>query len=83
MKIKVLGKAHLKGHSDRTGRDYDFLQFHYLGKDSNVIGEAACTFSVDPSLIDFGAVNVPGLYEVEYGPRGRGIGVVGMHPVKE
>lgn len=83
MKIKVLGKAHLKGHSDRTGRDYDFLQFHYLGTDSGVIGQAALTVSVDPGLIDYDSVVIGSTYEVDYGPRGRGIGVVGMRPVKE
>ena len=48
MKIKVLGKAHHKGHSKRTDRDYDFLQFHYLGTDPKVEGEAALTVSVYP-----------------------------------
>lgn len=83
MKIKVLGKAHLKGHSERTGRDYDFLQFHYLGTDSGVIGQAAMTVSVDPGLIDYDSVVIGSTYDVDYGPRGRGIGVVGMRPVKE
>ena len=83
MKIKVLGKAHLKGHSDRTGRDYDFLQFHYLGTDSGGSGQAALTVSVDPGLIDYDSVVIGSTYEVDYGPRGRGIGVVGMRPVKE
>lgn len=78
MKIKVIGKAHLKGHSERTGKDYDFLQFHYIGHDPNVEGEAALTVSVDPGLIDFEGVKVGSLYELDYGPRGRGIGVVGM-----
>lgn len=78
MKIKIIGKAHLKGHSERTGKDYDFLQFHYIGHDPNVEGEAALTVSVDPGIIDFDGVKVGGLYELDYGPRGRGIGVVGM-----
>lgn len=82
MKIKVLGKAHLQGHSDRTGRDYNFLQFHYLGHDPQVEGQAAMTVTVDPGLIDFASVVVGGDYEVDYGPRGRGIGVVGMRPSK-
>lgn len=83
MRVKVLGKSHLKGHSERTGRDYDFLQFHYLGSDSGVIGEAAMTFSVDPGIINFDSVVIGSTYEVEYGPRGRSIVVVGMRPVKE
>lgn len=83
MKIKVIGKAHLKGYSQRTGKDFDFLQFHYLGNDPNVIGEAAMTVNVDTALINFDSVVVGGVYDLEYGPRGRGIGVVGMHPVKE
>lgn len=83
MKIKVIGKAHLKGHSNRTGNDFDFLQFHYLGTDPHVEGQAAMTVNVDPNFIDFASVVIGGTYEVDYGPRGRGIGVVGMRPVKE
>lgn len=78
MKIKVLGKAHHKGHSKRTDRDYDFLQFHYLGTDPKVEGEAALTVSVDPNIIDFASVVIGGEYIVEYGPRGGGLGVVSM-----
>ncbi len=79
MKIKILGKAHLKGHSNRTGKDYDFLQFHYLGVDPQVEGQAALTVSVDPKCIDYDSVVVGGEYIIEYGPRGNGgIGVVGM-----
>ena len=83
MKIKVIGKAHIKGHSERTGRDYDFLQFHYIGKDANVEGDAALTVNVDSDLINFDSVTIGGVYEVDYGPRGRGVGVVGMRPAKD
>ena len=79
MKIKILGKAHYKGHSNRTGRDYDFLQFHYLGVDSQVEGQAAMTVTVDPKFIDYESVVVGNEYIIEYGPRSNGsIGVVGM-----
>lgn len=78
MKIKILGKAHHKGHSNRTDRDYDFIQLHYLGSDPQVEGQAALTITVDPGLIDYASIVVGGEYIVEYGPRGRSLGVVGI-----
>lgn len=82
MVIKIMGKAHPKGHSKRTGNDYDFLEFHYMGKKDGVIGDAALQITCNPSVVDFNSVVIGGLYDVEYGPTGRGIGIVGIHPVK-
>mgnify|MGYP001040558305 CR=1 FL=1 len=48
MRIKVIGKAHLKGTSKRTGNPYDFIQIHYNGPAFGVEGVAACTLSLDP-----------------------------------
>ena len=48
MRIKVIGKAHLKGTSKRTGNPYDFIQIHYNGAAFGVEGVAACTLSLDP-----------------------------------
>lgn len=33
MKIKLIGKAHLKGTSKKTGNPSDFIQVHYNGAD--------------------------------------------------
>ncbi len=70
MKIHVIGKAHLQGTSKRTGNAYDFIQVHYNGPARNVDGLAAMTLSLDPSMIQYGAIVVPGDYNVEFDNRG-------------
>ena len=47
MKIKVIGKAHLKGASKKTGNSCDLIQVHYSGKAHGVDGTAALTLSLD------------------------------------
>ncbi len=81
MKIKVIGKAHLKGTSKRTGSDYDFIQLHYVGKDARVEGDAALTINMDPGMFPYDQIIPGGEYNIEYGPTGRGIGIVSCLPV--
>jgi len=70
MKIRVIGKAHLQGTSKRTGNPYDFIQLHYNGPARNVEGLAAMTLSLDPSMVHFDSIMVPGDYNVEFDQRG-------------
>ena len=70
MKIKVIGKAHLKGTSKKTGNDYDFIQVHYNGKARGVEGLAALTINLDPKDYPFADVVVGGEYNVEFDNRG-------------
>ena len=70
MKIKVIGKAHLKGTSKRTGNSYDFIQVHYNGPAQGVVGTAALTVNLDPTKINFDSIMVPGDYNVEFDQRG-------------
>ena len=70
MKIKVIGKAHLKGTSKKTGNDYDFIQVHYNGKARGVEGLAALTINLDPKDYPFADVVVGGEYSVEFDQRG-------------
>ena len=70
MKIKVIGKAHLKGNSKKTGNDYDFIQVHYIGRARGVEGHAALTLSLDPCEYSFADVIVGGEYNVEFDNRG-------------
>lgn len=70
MKIKVVGKSHLQGTSKKTGSPYDFIQVHYLGKARGVLGDAAMTLSLDPSMAPFDSILVPGDYIVEFDQRG-------------
>ena len=43
MKIKVIGKVHLKGTRKKTGNPYDFIQVYYNGPACGVEGLAALT----------------------------------------
>ena len=70
MKIKVIGKAHLKGTSKKTGNPYDFIQVHYNGRAYGVEGVAALTLSLDPKDYPFADVVVGGDYNVEFDRRG-------------
>ncbi len=70
MKVRVIGKAHLKGTSKKTGNPYDFIQIHYVGPARNVVGQAGMTFSLDPSIFRFDSIMVPGEYVVEFDNRG-------------
>jgi len=70
MKINVIGKAHLQGTSKKTGNPYNFIQLHYNGPARNVVGLAAMTLSLDPSMIPFDSIVVPGDYNVEFDNRG-------------
>jgi len=70
MKIKVVGKAHLEGTSKKTGRPYDFIQIHYLGRARGVIGDAAMTASLDPQMVDFDCLKVPCDAILEFDGRG-------------
>lgn len=70
MKIRVIGKAHLSGTSKRTGKPYDFIQVHYNGPARDVVGLAALTVNLDPAMVSFNSIVVPGDYNVEFDQRG-------------
>ena len=79
MKIKVIGKAHLQGHSKRTGNDYNFVQVHYVGPSRGVEGMAGQTVNLDPAAYPVSSIIVGETYNVEYGPRNS---IVGFELVK-
>lgn len=80
MKIKAIGKQHMKGTSKKTGNDYDFVVVYYIGReDDRVIGQHGCQINLDSDMIPFNSIEIGGTYEVEFGPRNR---VVGFVPVK-
>lgn len=70
MKIKAIGKAHLKGTSKRTGNDYDFIQVHYNGKARGVEGLAALTVNLDPHDYPFADIIIGCEYNIEFDNRG-------------
>lgn len=78
MRIRIEGKAHLKGTSKRTGQSYDFIQIHYLGPDRGVTGKAALTLALEPPNYNFDAIAVGSEANVEFDNRGN---VVTFSPV--
>lgn len=78
MRIKVEGKAHLKGTSKKNGKPYDFIQIHYLGSDRGVTGKAALTLALEPQSYNFDAIPVGCDVNVEFDNRGN---VVTFSPV--
>lgn len=70
MKITVIGKAHLKGVSKKTGNPYDFVQLHYNGKARGVEGTAALQVNVDPQLFPYDKIKLGAEYELDFDNRG-------------
>ena len=70
MKIKVIGKAHLRGTSKKTGNPYDFIQVHYNAPARGVEGLGAMTANFDPALYPFADVVVGCEYNLEVDNRG-------------
>ena len=79
MKIKVIGKAHLQGHSKRTDKDYNFIQVHFVGPSRGVEGMAGQTINLDPAQFPLSSIIVGETYNVEYGPRNT---IMAFEPVK-
>lgn len=78
MKIRIEGKAHLKGTSKKNGQPYDFIQIHYLGPDRGVTGKAALTLALEPQNYNYDAIPVGVEAVVEFDNRGN---VVTFSPV--
>lgn len=70
MKIRVVGKAHHSGTSKKTGKPFDFIEIHYLGKGRGIIGEAAQTAIIDPKVFRLDELVVPGDYIIEFDNHG-------------
>ena len=77
MKIRVIGKAHLKGPSKKTGAPYDFIQVHYNGPARGVEGLAALVANLDPALHPFADIIIGGEYSLEFDNRGYLVGKAG------
>ena len=79
MKVRIIGKVHREGVSKKSGRPYDFIELHYTGPAHGVIGEAALTKTIDPSLFNFDELAVPAEYQIEYDSTGA---VVSLAPTQ-
>lgn len=82
MKIEIIGKRHATGTAKATGKPFDFLEFHYLGKDryGSVEGHVGKKFTVNPQMINYGSVQVGGTYDVDFDEMGS---CCGMRPASK
>lgn len=80
MKITIIGKRHATGTAKATGKPFDFLEFHYNGKDryGSVEGLVGKKFTANPDVVNYASVQVGGTYEVQFDENGA---CVGMSPV--
>lgn len=70
MRIKVIGKAHLKGIGKKSNKPYDFLQIHYNGPARGVEGVGALTANIDPALYSYADIVIGDDYVLEFDNRG-------------
>ena len=68
--IEVVGKQHIAGTSQKTGKVYDFTDVHYLGRRKNVEGLAAVKKTVGADIISADEIVVGGHYAVEIDDEG-------------
>lgn len=61
--LQVRGKEHCKGVSRKTGKSYDFYNFHFLMRKPGVDGLAAVVKTCDPRVIDYDNVLVDQYYD--------------------
>ena len=79
MKGHVVGKVRRTGVSKRTGQSYDFVEVHYTALTRGILGEAALTATIDPTIIPFESLE-PGLYNFEFDHRGS---LVALTPIQQ
>lgn len=80
MRIKVIGKAHLKGISKKTGNPYDFNQVHYTGPGRGVEGLSAQTLNLDPQMYPYDSITLGIDYDAEFDSHGY---LVDFHPASK
>ena len=79
MRARVIGKVRRTGVSQKTGKNYDFVEIHYVAPSRGIIGEAALTTTIDPSQFPFDSL-VPGLYNFDFDNRGS---LVALAPIQQ
>lgn len=70
MKVHIIGKVHREGIAKKTNKPYNFNEIHFTGPARGVIGEAAITKTIEPTLLNFDDIVVPGDYLIEYDSNG-------------
>ena len=68
--IEIVGKQHIAGTSQKTGKAYDFTDIYYLGRRKNVEGLAAVKKTVGADLIPADEIVIGGHYALEIDDEG-------------
>ena len=68
MNITIVGKNHRVGIS-KTGKNYDFIEVHFVAPARGVIGQAAQTLTMGPEVFPFESL-APGAYDAQFDNRG-------------
>ena len=66
MKIKVMGKAHVRGIAKKSGNPYDCAVVHYASRARGVEGEAAKTVWLDNAVYPYDTIRVGCEYNLEF-----------------
>lgn len=64
-KATIFGKVRRKGTSKKTGKPYDFFEFHMAVAKRGIIGESAERKIVDGSFCDFDKLAL-GVYDADF-----------------
>lgn len=80
MILKLEGKQHRKGVSQKSGRDYDFIVAHFLMPLSYVEGKAAVTKNISTDVISFDRLIVGQLYDFQTDFNGNVTAVIPAKP---
>lgn len=78
MVVKIEGKEHRQGVS-KAGKNYDFINLHFLGRQNGVEGLAAISKIMDTSVIPYENIIVGQHYDLEVDFSGN---IISMHPAK-
>lgn len=68
MKISIVGKVRRTGVS-KSGRQYDFIEIHFVAPARGVEGEAAQTVTFDPEVFPYEQIG-RGTYVADFDSRG-------------
>ena len=79
MKIRIVGKMQRSGVSKKTGRNYSFVELHYIAPARGVTGDAALTTVIDTDLYPYDNI-APGLYNLEFDHKGRAVSLTPIQP---
>ena len=74
MKVNVIGKEYVKGHSKKTGNDFEANVVHVTYKQDGVEGQTCESVWLDCDRHPLNAIQVGKVYDLDRNSRGRIVG---------